>query len=170
MLGRTDSEPKQRVVAQLLRDAEGKLQQISSNPGGPIQHRLAVAWPLLADVLSQPVSFDLNLLGNVPKLSGDLGGRLRQVVHFRHGHLQKRKDRAGRFAIPCSGPAFGSARLQNFVSKPSRKITVNAAINPHSVAVKPSSFVRSRPKFPNIPAPNYRFVRGKPKADYGWYG
>ena len=68
---------------------------------------------------------------------------------------------------PRSGPASGSERLQNFVSKPSRKITVNAAINPHSVAVKPSSLFRRRRKIPNIPAPNYRLVRGKPKADYG---
>jgi hypothetical protein len=30
MLDRTDSEPKQRVVAQLPRDAEDKLQQVSS--------------------------------------------------------------------------------------------------------------------------------------------
>jgi hypothetical protein len=38
-----DREPKQRVVAQLLRDAEGKLQQISRNDGRPRQHRLDVA-------------------------------------------------------------------------------------------------------------------------------
>ena len=43
MLGREDSEPKQRVVAQLLRNAEGKLQQISRNDGQPRRHRLAVA-------------------------------------------------------------------------------------------------------------------------------
>ena len=43
MLDRANSEPKQRVVAQLLRDAEGKLQQISRNDGRPRQHRLAVA-------------------------------------------------------------------------------------------------------------------------------
>ena len=43
ILGRADSEPKQRVVAQLLRDAEDKLQQISGNHGRPRQHRLAVA-------------------------------------------------------------------------------------------------------------------------------
>jgi len=77
------------------------------------------------------------------------------------------KDPGRKVAIPCSGPASGSETLQNLVSKPSRKITVNAAINPHSVAVKPSSFFRSRRKIPNIPAPNYRLVRGKPKADYG---
>ena len=43
MLGREDSEPKQRVVAQLLRNAEGKLQQISRNDGRPRQHRRSVA-------------------------------------------------------------------------------------------------------------------------------
>ena len=41
MLGREASEPKQRVVAQLLRDAEGKLQRISGTHSLP--HRLAVA-------------------------------------------------------------------------------------------------------------------------------
>src|SRR5437762_8846676 len=41
MLGREASEPKQRVVAQLLRDAEGKLQRISGTHS--LQHRLAVA-------------------------------------------------------------------------------------------------------------------------------
>ena len=43
MLDRSDSEPKQRVVAQLLRDAEGKLQQISGNEVQPEPHRRAVA-------------------------------------------------------------------------------------------------------------------------------
>jgi len=42
MLDRTD-EPKQRVVAQLLRDAEGKLQDISRNDRLSGQHRPAVA-------------------------------------------------------------------------------------------------------------------------------
>ena len=37
------SEPKQRVVAQLLRDAEGKLQRISATHNLPKPHRLAVA-------------------------------------------------------------------------------------------------------------------------------
>ena len=43
MLGRADSEPKQRVVAQLLRDAEGKLQQISNQQRQPSQHRVVAA-------------------------------------------------------------------------------------------------------------------------------
>ena len=41
MLAGAGSEPKQRVVAQLLRDAEGKLQRISGTHSLP--HRLAVA-------------------------------------------------------------------------------------------------------------------------------
>ena len=41
MLASAGSEPKQRVVAQLLRDAEGKLQRISGTHS--LQHRLAVA-------------------------------------------------------------------------------------------------------------------------------
>src|SRR5436305_14100486 len=41
-LGRA-GEPKQRVIAQMLRDAEGKLQQISRTAGRPRQDRLAVA-------------------------------------------------------------------------------------------------------------------------------
>jgi hypothetical protein len=80
----------------------------------------------------------------------------------------KPKIRAGRFAIPYSGPVPRLPRmqaeslvpfpasgrtLQNFVTNASRKITVNAAINPHSVAVKPFSFFRSRSKIPNIPSP-----------------
>lgn len=43
MLDREDSEPKQRVVARLLRTAEDKLEQISRNDGRPGQHRRAVA-------------------------------------------------------------------------------------------------------------------------------
>src|SRR5437763_1719944 len=43
MLAGAGSEPKQRVVAQLLRDAEGKLQRISGTHSLPRQHRLAVA-------------------------------------------------------------------------------------------------------------------------------
>ena len=43
MLRGSDSEPKQRVVAQLLRDAQGRLQQISGNDRLPRQHRPAVA-------------------------------------------------------------------------------------------------------------------------------
>ena len=43
MLVGAGSEPKQRVVAQLLRDAEGKLQRISGTHSLPRQHRLAVA-------------------------------------------------------------------------------------------------------------------------------
>ena len=43
MLAGADTEPKQRVVAQLLRDAEGKLQWISGTHSLPRQHRLAVA-------------------------------------------------------------------------------------------------------------------------------
>ena len=43
MLAGAGSEPKQRVVAQLLRDAEGKLQRISATHSLPRQHRLAVA-------------------------------------------------------------------------------------------------------------------------------
>jgi len=43
MLDRADDEPKQRVVAQLLRDAEGKLQRISSQQSLPRHQRPAVA-------------------------------------------------------------------------------------------------------------------------------
>jgi ABC-type uncharacterized transport system YnjBCD ATPase subunit len=43
MLDRADNEPKQRVVAQLLRDADGKLQRISSQQSLPRHHRAAVA-------------------------------------------------------------------------------------------------------------------------------
>jgi len=43
MLDRADNEPKQRVVAQLLRDAERKLQRISNQQSPPRQHRSAVA-------------------------------------------------------------------------------------------------------------------------------
>ena len=72
--------------------------------------------------------------------------------------------------MACSGPALPGLRLQSFVSSPSRKITVKAAINPHSVAVKPPSFLSNRHKIPNIPAPTYRLVRGKPRAEYGGRG
>ena len=43
MLDRIDNEPKQRVVAQLLRDAENKLQQISSQQRPPRPRRVAAA-------------------------------------------------------------------------------------------------------------------------------
>jgi ABC-type uncharacterized transport system YnjBCD ATPase subunit len=43
MLDRAESEPKQRVVAELLRDAESKSRQISSDKRLPRVHRLAVA-------------------------------------------------------------------------------------------------------------------------------
>src|SRR5215471_15405246 len=43
MLDRADNEPKQRVVAQLLREAEGKLQRISNQQSLPRHHRPAVA-------------------------------------------------------------------------------------------------------------------------------
>jgi hypothetical protein len=43
MLAGAGSEPKQRVVAQLLRDAENKLQQISSQQRLPRPHRVAAA-------------------------------------------------------------------------------------------------------------------------------
>jgi hypothetical protein len=43
MLDRAEAEPKQRVVAQLLRDAEAKLRQINSEHRPPKPHRLAVA-------------------------------------------------------------------------------------------------------------------------------
>ena len=43
MLDRADSEPKQRIVAQLLRDAEGKLQRITNQQRMPRHHRPAVA-------------------------------------------------------------------------------------------------------------------------------
>jgi hypothetical protein len=43
MLDRAESEPKQRVVAQLLQDAEGKLRQIPSHQLPPKPHRLDVA-------------------------------------------------------------------------------------------------------------------------------
>src|SRR5215467_12840765 len=43
MLGRADNEPKQRVVAQLLRFAEGKLQRISNQQLLPRHHGPAVA-------------------------------------------------------------------------------------------------------------------------------
>ena len=39
----TGSEPKQRVVAQLLRDAEDRLQQISNQPRAPRPHRVVAA-------------------------------------------------------------------------------------------------------------------------------
>jgi hypothetical protein len=39
MLSRGDNEPKQRVVAQLLQDAESKLQQISSQQKPPRPYR-----------------------------------------------------------------------------------------------------------------------------------
>src|SRR5262249_27364187 len=43
MLGRADNEPNQRVVAELLRDAESKLQEISNQQRAPRPHRIAVA-------------------------------------------------------------------------------------------------------------------------------
>ena len=43
MLDRADNEPKQRVVAQLLREAEGKLQRISNQQLLPRHQRPAVA-------------------------------------------------------------------------------------------------------------------------------
>ena len=43
MLDRTDSEPKQRVIAQLLRDAEGKLQRVSSQQRSPRPYRVVAA-------------------------------------------------------------------------------------------------------------------------------
>ena len=43
MLDGAESEPKQRVVAELLRDAESKSRQISSDKRLPRVHRLAVA-------------------------------------------------------------------------------------------------------------------------------
>ena len=43
MLDRTDSEPKQRVVAQLLRDAEDKLQRVRNQQRPPRPHRVAAA-------------------------------------------------------------------------------------------------------------------------------
>ena len=43
MLDRADNEPKQRVVAQLLRDAEGKLQRITNQQLLPKHHRRAIA-------------------------------------------------------------------------------------------------------------------------------
>ena len=39
MLAGAGSEPKQRLVAQLLRDAEGKLQRVSSKQRTPRPHR-----------------------------------------------------------------------------------------------------------------------------------
>jgi hypothetical protein len=36
--------------------------------------------------------------------------------------------------------------------------------------VKPSLLLSNRRKIPNIPAPNYRLVRGKPRAEYGGRG
>jgi hypothetical protein len=43
MLDRAGSEPKQRVVAQLLRDAEDKLKQIRSQQPTPRPNRVAAA-------------------------------------------------------------------------------------------------------------------------------
>src|SRR5215469_7080934 len=43
MLEGSDSEPKQRVVAQLLRDAEDKLRQVNRQQPLPRHQRLAVA-------------------------------------------------------------------------------------------------------------------------------
>jgi hypothetical protein len=43
MLDRAGNEPKQRVVAQLLRDAENKLQQISNQQRLPRARRVAAA-------------------------------------------------------------------------------------------------------------------------------
>jgi hypothetical protein len=43
MLGRTDDEPTQRVVAELLRDVEDKLEQIGRQQRPLRPHRLAVA-------------------------------------------------------------------------------------------------------------------------------
>ena len=43
MLDPADNEPKQRVVVQLLRDAESKLQGISNQQRSPRPHRIAVA-------------------------------------------------------------------------------------------------------------------------------
>ena len=43
MLDRAGSEPKQRVVAQLLRDAEDKLQRVINRQRPPKPHRVAVA-------------------------------------------------------------------------------------------------------------------------------
>ena len=43
MLDRAGNEPKQRVIARLLREAEGKLQRISSQPRAPRPHRVVAA-------------------------------------------------------------------------------------------------------------------------------
>lgn len=43
MLDRAGSEPKQRVVAQLLRDAEDKLKQIRSQQRAPRPYRVVAA-------------------------------------------------------------------------------------------------------------------------------
>src|SRR5215472_14057568 len=43
MLDRADTEPKQRVVAQLLRDAEEKLQQVSRQQRPPRPYRVVAA-------------------------------------------------------------------------------------------------------------------------------
>ena len=43
MLDRAGSEPKQRVVAQLLRDAEDKLQRAGGDQRPPRSHRLSAA-------------------------------------------------------------------------------------------------------------------------------
>ena len=41
MLSGAGSEPRQRMVAQLLRDAEDKLQRVSNQPRAPRPHRVA---------------------------------------------------------------------------------------------------------------------------------
>ena len=43
MLDRAGSEPKQRIIAQLLQDAEDKLQRVSSQQRAPKPRRVAVA-------------------------------------------------------------------------------------------------------------------------------
>ena len=68
MLANADNPSKQQVLVHVLQRAEGKLQQISSQQRTSRPHRLArrLTAPLLADVSSEAVCFDLNLLGNVP--------------------------------------------------------------------------------------------------------
>jgi hypothetical protein len=43
MLSGAGSEPRQRMVAQLLQDAEDKLQRVSNQPRAPRPHRVAAA-------------------------------------------------------------------------------------------------------------------------------
>src|SRR6266849_5723697 len=88
---------------------------------------------------------------------------------------QKRPDR-NVCDFSCSGPVASASQevaegaislppvigdtLQNFFANCSTAISVNAAINPYSVAVKPSSFFKSRINISNMVPSQYLLLRG----------